>query len=181
MRASRCAVAEQVADHRRGAAPASSSPSGSTTAAPASSIQRAFVVWWSPVAYGYGTSTAGRAGRRELEHRAAGARDDEVARLRAGRRASLDVLEQAVVPGRPSAERARQLGVVAPSGDVQHDVAVPASGSPPNASSAASLIDRAPEAPSEDEDARRLRRRCRAAARAAARSASATRAARAAP
>ena len=37
-----------------------SSASGSTRAAPASVIQRALVVWWSPVACGYGISTAGR-------------------------------------------------------------------------------------------------------------------------
>ena len=63
---------------RRARRAPSSSASATSTAAPAATIHSAFLRWWSAVAYGYGTSTAGRPQRGELGDRAAGARDHEV-------------------------------------------------------------------------------------------------------
>ena len=77
-RASRAGVGEQLRDEPGYAGGASAS--GTTTAPPPRSKWRAFSVWWSAVACGYGTSTAGSAGRRELPHGAARPRDGEVGR-----------------------------------------------------------------------------------------------------
>ena len=74
-----------VAEQRRRRPPASVSPassrSSSITAAPASASTRAFLRWWSSVAAGNGTSTAGRPARGQLgQRRRAGAADHQVGR-----------------------------------------------------------------------------------------------------
>ena len=105
-------IASTSARSRSGVSAASSI----TTAAPPSCIQRAFAVWWSAVACGYGTSTAGRpywaSSKIEPPARAT-ARSAAASAWPNGD----DVVAQVVVRA-----GGRELGEVAPAGDVQHPV-----------------------------------------------------------
>ena len=91
-----------------------SSESGITTAAPASSMNRALAAWWSAVAYGIGDEDRRPAGRGDLEDRAAGAGDDEVAREQ--RLTEAPVCSRAGRSGRPGTADRR----IALAGRVQH-------------------------------------------------------------
>ena len=93
-----------------------SSASRMTVAAPASSIQRALVVWWSAEACGYGISTAGSPYWASSNTLPPAAGDGEVGGGERGAERAQVVAQDVVGPGR------LELRVVALAGDVQDAV-----------------------------------------------------------
>ena len=140
-----------------------SSASGTTTAAPASAIQRALALWWSADACGIRDEDRRAPVGGDLEDRAAGARDARGRRPAAPRRTASMYVAQVVVAG--AGRRARSASKSrAPAACRTRN------GAPANASTAASLIERAPSEPPKTSTQRVVRRRARTRARAAARS-----------